>query len=40
MGFPTTLMFGSLAYLVLGIVSLGAVFAMSSIGKLSKDDAA
>jgi hypothetical protein len=40
MGFPTTLLFGSIAYLVLGVVALGTVFTMSSIGKLSKDDAA
>jgi hypothetical protein len=40
MGIPSTLITGSIAYLVLGAVMLGVVFAMRSIGKLSKDDAA
>eukprot|EP00339_Tiarina_fusa_P011926 CAMPEP_0117036468 /NCGR_PEP_ID=MMETSP0472-20121206/25833_1 /TAXON_ID=693140 ORGANISM="Tiarina fusus, Strain LIS" /NCGR_SAMPLE_ID=MMETSP0472 /ASSEMBLY_ACC=CAM_ASM_000603 /LENGTH=75 /DNA_ID=CAMNT_0004746237 /DNA_START=58 /DNA_END=285 /DNA_ORIENTATION=+ len=40
MTIPSTLITGSIAYLVLGVVLLGLVFSMRSLGKLSKDDAA
>jgi hypothetical protein len=40
MGIPATLVTGTIAYLVLGIVLIGLIFSARSIGKLSKDDAA
>jgi ABC-type dipeptide/oligopeptide/nickel transport system permease component len=40
MGIPSTLISGSIAYLVLGAVAIGGIFSMRSMGKLSKDDAA
>lgn len=40
MGIPSTLVTGTIAYLVLGIVLIGLIFTARSIGKLSKDDAA
>ena len=40
MAIPSTVITGSIAYLVLGAVMLAMVFFMRSVGKLSKDDAA
>jgi hypothetical protein len=40
LGIPTTIIAGSIAYLVLGFCMIGGVFGMRSIGKLNKDDAA
>eukprot|EP00537_Pseudo-nitzschia_pungens_P011526 CAMPEP_0172394060 /NCGR_PEP_ID=MMETSP1061-20121228/13320_1 /TAXON_ID=37318 /ORGANISM="Pseudo-nitzschia pungens, Strain cf. pungens" /LENGTH=75 /DNA_ID=CAMNT_0013125329 /DNA_START=45 /DNA_END=272 /DNA_ORIENTATION=- len=39
MSLPATLVTGSIAYLVLGVVLLGLVQAFRGVGKLSKDDA-
>jgi hypothetical protein len=40
MSIPSTVITGTIAYLVLGVFLLGTVFSMRSVGKLSKDDAA
>ncbi len=40
MSIPSTLVTGTIAYLVLGIVLIGLIFSARSVGKLSKDDAA
>eukprot|EP00934_Nitzschia_sp_Nitz4_P007898 Nitzschia sp. Nitz4//scaffold90_size81538//46654//47102//NITZ4_005323-RA/size81538-augustus-gene-0.7-mRNA-1//1//CDS//3329560023//7888//frame0 len=40
MSIPSTLITGTIAYLVLGVAMLGSVFGMRVVGKLSKDDAA
>ena len=40
MAIPSTIITGTIAYLVLGAVMLAMVFSMRSVGKLSKDDAA
>ena len=40
MSIPSTLVTGTIAYLVLGIVLIGIIFSARSVGKLSKDDAA
>ena len=40
MAVPSTIISGSIAYLVLGVVLMGIIFSMRSVGKLSKDDAA
>ena len=40
MSIPSTLITGTIAYLVFGIVLVGVIFSMRSIGKLNKDDAA
>ena len=40
MSIPATLVTGTIAYLVLGVVLIGVIFAMRSVGKLNKDDAA
>ncbi|MGK3756921.1 MAG: hypothetical protein ACI8RD_009235 [Bacillariaceae sp.] len=38
-GIPPTLITGSIAYLVLGVVLIGLVQAARGVGKLNKDDA-
>lgn len=40
MSIPATLITGSIAYIVLGVVLIGLIFSARSVGKLSKDDAA
>lgn len=40
MGIPSTIISGTIAYIVLGCLSLGAVFGMQASGQLSKDNAA
>lgn len=39
MAIPTTLITGSIAYLVLGVVLIGLCQAARGVGKLNKDDA-
>ena len=38
-GIPATVITGTIAYLVVGVVMLGLVQAARGVGKLSKDDA-
>jgi hypothetical protein len=38
-GIPATVITGTIAYLVVGVVMLGIVQAARGVGKLSKDDA-
>jgi hypothetical protein len=40
MGIPSTIITGTIGYIVLGCLLLGGVFAMQGSGQLSKDNAA